>query len=322
MASHTKKQYKPARQKETHSKKEAAAAPSTSIQKNLPLIVTGIFFLLSVFGILNHEMWRDELQAWMVARDAHSLSQLFQNLRYEGHPPLWHLFLYAFSAVTHDPLSMQVFHILISTTFIFLINRYAPFSLLSKILITFGYYTFYEYNLISRGYGLAFLIVTTFLILYAKRRQYYILISLLMFLLASINVHGLLLSGLFSGILFLDYIQQVKMKTFEKISIAKIALCFVIVTAGWITSYIQIKPEADNSFPVNYPNPDEDNAARWTFTIYKLTTSYYAIPKLDRLHYWNTNAFEPLTMRDGVEIVNNEKINLFFPLLTFLIFIF
>ena len=171
MATHTKNQHKPKRQQEASSKKETAVAMQTDFQKNLPFILTGVYFLLSIFGILHHEMWRDEHQAWLVARDAHSLPQLFQNVRYEGHPALWHLFLYAFTSITHDPFIMQVFHILISTAFVFLINRYAPFSLPIKILITFGYYSLYEFNIISRSYGLGFLLVTALLILYTNRKK-------------------------------------------------------------------------------------------------------------------------------------------------------
>ena len=37
-----------------------------------------IFLSLGLIGILNHEMWFDELQAWMIARDSSSINNLFQ----------------------------------------------------------------------------------------------------------------------------------------------------------------------------------------------------------------------------------------------------
>jgi hypothetical protein len=58
------------------------------------LMVTAGFFVIALLGILSHEMWRDEHQAWLVARDANSLSQLLDNMNYEGNPALWHFFLY------------------------------------------------------------------------------------------------------------------------------------------------------------------------------------------------------------------------------------
>ena len=53
-------------------------------------------------------MWFDELQAWNIARASHSLGDLYTNLRYEGHPILWYLPLYALTRFTGNPHSMQV----------------------------------------------------------------------------------------------------------------------------------------------------------------------------------------------------------------------
>jgi hypothetical protein len=52
------------------------------------LLVTGAFAIVLLFGMAHHEMWRDELQAWMVAREAHSLGGLLNNMKYEGNPVL------------------------------------------------------------------------------------------------------------------------------------------------------------------------------------------------------------------------------------------
>jgi hypothetical protein len=43
-----------------------------------------------LLGLLlaHHEMWRNELQAWLLARDSDSLAELWRNTRYEEHPLL------------------------------------------------------------------------------------------------------------------------------------------------------------------------------------------------------------------------------------------
>jgi predicted secreted protein len=51
-------------------------------------VLAALHLALALCGLLRHEMWRDELQAWMVADRAHSVPQLFANLRYEGNPVL------------------------------------------------------------------------------------------------------------------------------------------------------------------------------------------------------------------------------------------
>src|SRR4249920_3250537 len=91
----------------------------SSKQLRYSLIVTGVFLCFAAFGLWHHEMWRDEHQAWLVARDAHSLSQFFQNIRYEGNPGLWHSLLYLITCFSHNPVYMQVLHLMIACGFIF-----------------------------------------------------------------------------------------------------------------------------------------------------------------------------------------------------------
>ena len=56
-------------------------------------IFTTLFFLIGLPAILNHAMWRDELNVWLIVRDSQSLSELFHNIHYEGHPFVWYICL-------------------------------------------------------------------------------------------------------------------------------------------------------------------------------------------------------------------------------------
>src|SRR6266498_1334888 len=174
-------------------------------QLRYALIITGFFFLLALFGLWNHEMWRDEHQAWLVARDAHSFSQLFENMRYEGNPALWHIFLYFITCFTHNPVYMQAFHLLVACGFIFVFNRYAPIGLFYKILFSFGYFPLYEYAVISRSYGLGLLLVFIACALYKNRVSNYILIGVILGLLANVAIFPLIISLGIAAILLFDY---------------------------------------------------------------------------------------------------------------------
>src|SRR5437660_396106 len=77
------------------------------------VLLTTLFLLAGFLGILNHEMWRDELQSWLIARDSRTVGELLQNMRYEGHPAFWYVCLFAITRFTHDPLAMQVFHLVL-----------------------------------------------------------------------------------------------------------------------------------------------------------------------------------------------------------------
>ena len=253
--------------------------------------ITALFFILSLIGILHHEMWRDEFQAWMVAADAHSIPELFKNLKYEGNPVLWHAFLFIITTFTDNPFWMQVFHILISTSFIFLINRHAPFSIIQKVLLTFGYYAFFEYNLISRSYGLGFLLVIVFCVLYQHRHKYLVWMGAVLFLLANCTIFGVILAVSFSGLLTLEFLLQSKKVKGAKIKIGQLLLFLGITVLGVILGYLQIHPEPDNSFPTFYVDFYDSLRLQWTLS--RLVHAYFAIPDFTTFYFWNTNFFVP-----------------------------
>src|ERR1700733_8085377 len=98
------------------------------------LIVTGVFFIIVLFGLIHHQMWRDELQAWLLARDSNSIPQLLRNMRYDGHPALWHSFLFVITRFTHNPVYMQALHLIFACGFIFIFNRYSEIEIPYKIM--------------------------------------------------------------------------------------------------------------------------------------------------------------------------------------------
>ena len=51
-----------------------------------------VYVLFNLSFILCHESWRDEAQAWLLAREL-SIPELFAQMSCEGHPCLWHLLL-------------------------------------------------------------------------------------------------------------------------------------------------------------------------------------------------------------------------------------
>ena len=74
-------------------------------------LLLAAFFVLGLLLVLRHALWQDEWQAWLLVRGSRSLAELFQNLRYEGHPAFWYLPLYGLSRFTAQPLAMQLLHL-------------------------------------------------------------------------------------------------------------------------------------------------------------------------------------------------------------------
>jgi hypothetical protein len=247
------------------------------------------FLSCGFMGILNHEMWRDELQAWMIARDSSSIINLFQNLRYEGHPGLWHLGLYFLSRFTHNPFIMQLFHLIIATTSTYIFVRYSFFTRLQKFLFTFGYFSLYEYCLISRNYALGVLFVFCFCALFPNRHKSYLLLSLSLLFLSNTSVYGLILAiSLGSALIFERLIKQyididVKFNQ-KKWDIATSIFIFVF---GIIITIIQIVPPADSGVAVEWNT--QFDFGRTASTILNIWEAYIPIPNFFEYQFWNSN---------------------------------
>jgi hypothetical protein len=249
-------------------------------------IITAIFFLIALFGILHHEMWRDEHQAWLVARDADSFAQIFQNMKYEGNPALWHFLLYWITRITHNPIFMQALHLAIACGFIFTFNRYAPIKNSYKILFTFSYFPLYEYAVISRSYGLGVLLLFVACALYKNRQSLYIILGIILALLSNVSIYSVIIASGISGILILDYFLYQEKNNKRLVGLVTGLSIFAI---GVIFSMYQIWPSKDNSFPAAYATEIFD-FPRWSYVFSKFTTTYLNIPEIN-LHFWNTNLF-------------------------------
>ena len=70
------------------------------------------YVLFNLSFILCHENWRDEAQAWLLARDL-SIPELFEQMSYEGHPCLWHLLLMPLVRLGLPYISMNILSLLI-----------------------------------------------------------------------------------------------------------------------------------------------------------------------------------------------------------------
>ena len=255
-------------------------------------VVTALFFLLALSGMLTHEMWRDEHQAWLVARDADSLTGVFRNMKYEGNPALWQMVLFIITRFTHNPVYMQVLHLGIATGFIFVFNKYAPVKPLFKVLFTLGYFPLYEYAVISRSYGLGILLLFIVCALFKNRTSYYILMGVLLALLANVTIYEVIISLGIGGILLLDYIflqNKSRKLTFQLITGGSVFL------AGVIFSLYQIAPEPDNSFPAPYAT-DVFDFPHWAQVASRLFTTYFYIPSVESINFWNTNIY----FQDGI----------------------
>src|SRR5262245_35057930 len=113
------------------------------------------YVLLLLMALSKHELWGDEIHSWNIARSSHDLSELLQNSRYEGHPPLWYVVLFTITRFTHEPEYIKIAQALFAMAMVFILLFASPFPLIIRALLPFGYYLAFEYAALSRNYAIA-----------------------------------------------------------------------------------------------------------------------------------------------------------------------
>ncbi|HEY9737809.1 MAG TPA: hypothetical protein V6D06_16065 [Trichocoleus sp.] len=237
-------------------------------------LIIALFAGLALLGTLRHEMWMDELQAWMIARESSSLGELLSNLRYEGHPIGWYLVLYGLNWITPNPIVMQIAHWLITVAGVAVLTKLSPFSWRQKLLLSFGYFTFFEYGVISRGYSLCQLVIFLFCALYClplrispgqkpeqsgkvtgwlMRHRVGVLAGLLA-VAANLSAYGLLLSGALALLLVAEWFEDWRAASERPAAIRAMNRrsavgAVALLVAGWLVSALQIiRPVHNNEY--------------------------------------------------------------------------
>jgi hypothetical protein len=279
-----------------------------------------LFFSLGFIGIIRHEMWRDELQSWLIAKNSTSIIDLFNNLRYEGHPALWHSCLYLITRFTHNPLAMQIFHLLLATSVIYIFIEFSPFTRFQKILFTFGYFPFYEYSIISRSYSLGILLIFMFCALYPTRNRSYLPLSVVLVLLANTHAYGFIMALFLAMTLILDCFLAQNIRALFNHKKWNAIVSLAIVALGILMAIFQMLPADDGSFNltgdvIKIENgggvPLLNNGSEYwrkfpllnkylVRTILIIWRSYIPLPKFFEYQFWNTNI---LLNRDSISTI-------------------
>jgi hypothetical protein len=117
-----------------------------------------LFAIWQFFFLSHHELWRDEIQAWNIAKASSSPLDLIHNLKYEGRPPLWHLILWVITKISDDPSSMKILAFLLSVASASILLALKNFTRFEKSLLLLGFYFAFGYSVVARDYNLILLL--------------------------------------------------------------------------------------------------------------------------------------------------------------------
>jgi hypothetical protein len=169
------------------------------------LITIFLFLLIATIKLGFHELWKDEWQSWLVARDM-SIGQLFSFLNYEGHPALWYLWLKPFtffSGLFDEEILLKLAHLILVAGCLYLLIVKMNFPIYIKLLFVFSYFLGFEYGVVNRGYILV--ILFSFLSIYFFKNKNQNGLCIALFMLCQTEVYGAILA---LAILFYIYLQE------------------------------------------------------------------------------------------------------------------
>ncbi len=253
------------------------AFPNTK-QLSLHLIWL-LYAIVLALGLAHHEIWMDEAHHWLVPRDSPSFWDMLRSLRYEGHPGLWNILLYLTTFLSEQVWMMQVLHGILATSAIYLITLKSPFPTWVKCLLPFGYFTLFEYGMISRNYALAFLLAFLFVIEVKKANGSFLRLMIYLALLANTHLLGFCLS-----LLLCFYVRWKEVA--QRIWPISIYLLGVALAIG------QIIPPGDHPMVTGL---DWEKMMAWSSVkqvILVFQEAFFPLHDFNRHHFWHTNWLE------------------------------
>jgi hypothetical protein len=269
------------------------------VDRRFSFIALSVVTTLLLVGIFRHEMWRDELQAWCIARDSATLLDVHRHLLYEGHPISWYLPLFVFSRFTHDPLTMQLFNVVLMAATCFLVLAYSPFNKLQKILFCLGYFPLFEYGIISRSYSLELLVIVVFCCLFKFRNQHPWWLFSSLIVLASVNAYGLMIACAFTATLIVQYWLSRKETPFPK---QVTAFGTVLVISAAALTVIQMSAPADG-YHGEMTAIKEKQPKRLFKALRAIPIAYAPIPNFEAREFWNTDIVSRIENETAIYVI-------------------
>ena len=268
------------------------------VKAALPYVLALAFAAFMACVIRHHEMWRDELQAWLLVRDSATPLQLLHNMRYEGHPGLWHLLLWPLAHLSPNPVLMQGLHVVVAGLSALLVFRWSPFSWVVKVLLLFGYFFAYEYAVIARNYAISATLLFMVCALFEYRWRLFPAIATALCLLCHTNIFALLLVIVLAVTLPIEFAVAYagRYRQAERY-LGRFLVGLLLIGCGLYTGIKQIAPPPDTGFANGWHWQWRDGAADHLGEL--VTRAYLPVP-VPKVAFWNTNRFleKPADGRD------------------------
>lgn len=220
------------------------------------IIITIIYAIITfVVTVVFHEKWRDEAQAWLIARDIDIIG-IIKQMSYEGHPPLWYLILAPFAKMGFPYITESIISwgIMVFTSWLLL--KKSPFKKGIQILILLSEPFIYLYPTISRSYCLIPLAIILIAIYYPVRKEKQIQYASSILLLAYTHVIMLALVGM---LYFFFFTEQIFFTKKSKQDIKKLIIAVSIGAIGLLCLVFMLMGSTDKNGFISIENFNDFN---------------------------------------------------------------
>lgn len=251
-------------------------------------VILGCYIVVGFIGLSFHEMWRDELEPWLVGSSSKTLADFFHNMKQGSNPYIWYLILHFISKLSLNPVIDQIVHFSFSIGAVFLFLRYSPFSLWKKFFFCFGYYILFEYGIISRGYALTVFFLFLFCTLFKTQWKNSIWLGVALFFLANATGgFGVIFSASLLLFLVSNYYFNEMADGKKKYKAKNIGwLIGIVIVSIWLAMKA-ITPPPNSPYAITWFTGF--GWERFFLVFWRIWSGYLPIPRLDTVQFWNTN---------------------------------
>ena len=217
-----------------------------NLKTNIARLCIFVLYCTAVFLILSyHENWRDEAQAWLLARDL-TIPGLIDQMAYEGHPCLWHLILMPFAKLGLPFWTTGVISTLIVIVSAGLLLWKSPIPPLLLVPALFGSAFLYLMPVVSRSYCLIPLFTFLCAHFYKSRNERVFAYGISLALLVQTHLYMVAVAGVMSAIWFFEAIKAYLMDK-EKNKLYRQCLGLALPLLSFFLFVYQISGCSDSS---------------------------------------------------------------------------
>lgn len=261
--------------------------------KLILFVFFAIFLLVNGYLIVIHEPWRDEVQAWFLAKYK-SVPGLIEFSRFDGHPVLWHLILLPFAKLGAPIWTMHVISYVCVSVSAYLFLFKTKLNSIAKIVCLFSIPFLYLYSSVSRNYCLVLLVGMLICVLYGKRYEHPFIYSLLITLM--IYTHALAW-GFVAGLTITFHIYEIVLWIMHRSKLDKKSFMHLIAGLALIviSTFVVVFTLYGSSNPV-YVSKAEDYVNKVVLSLLFLVLASVVVLIISRFKLWKETVVFVLTM--------------------------